>query len=114
MATAQSTIDFILEHAALPGLSARKMFGEYGLFLDGVMVALVCDNRMFVKATEPGLVILGKHETGIPYPSAKPLPVLSAAQIKKKGLLNALLTATRQALPLPKKRVKKRVTSRKA
>lgn len=26
------------------GVVARRMFGEYGLFADGVMVAMVCDN----------------------------------------------------------------------
>jgi TfoX/Sxy family transcriptional regulator of competence genes len=27
------------------------MFGEYGVYLDGKLVALVCDNSFFVKVT---------------------------------------------------------------
>ena len=42
MATKQTTIDLILGHLAAAGdVSARKMFGDYGLFLRGRMIAIV-------------------------------------------------------------------------
>ena len=31
-------------------VSYRKMFGEYALYSKGKVVALVCDNQLFVKA----------------------------------------------------------------
>jgi len=50
MASKQSTIDFILEQINAAGeVSAKKMFGEYGIFCNGKMVALVCDDQLFVK-----------------------------------------------------------------
>ena len=55
MASQRSTIDYIVEQMGGPRLvSARKMFGEYGLFCDGKMVALVCDDQLFVKPTPAG------------------------------------------------------------
>ncbi len=32
-------------------VSYRKMFGEYALYSKGKVVALVCENQLFVKAT---------------------------------------------------------------
>lgn len=55
MASSQGTVDFIVEQTAAAGtVSARKMFGEYGIYCDGRIVALVCDDRLFVKPTPEG------------------------------------------------------------
>jgi TfoX/Sxy family transcriptional regulator of competence genes len=60
MASSQGTVDFIVEQIAAVGtVSARKMFGEYGIYCDGRMVALVCDDRLFVKPTPDGRAYLG-------------------------------------------------------
>ena len=103
MATRPDTIETILAQAGdTIDLTARKMFGEYGLFLDGRMVALVCDDRLFVKATVPGLEILGDHELAAPYPGAKPTPLVPDAFAHQPGRLAELLRATARALPAPK------------
>ncbi|MGH9676149.1 MAG: TfoX/Sxy family protein, partial [Candidatus Acidiferrum sp.] len=73
MASRQSTVDFILEQIATAGtVSAKKMFGDYGLFCDGKMVALVCDNQLFVKTTSAGRTLIGAITEGCPYPGSKP------------------------------------------
>ncbi|WP_372841445.1 TfoX/Sxy family protein, partial [Phaeovulum sp.] len=54
MATDAASIAYLLEQAAEAGLSARPMFGEYGLYADGKFVGVVCDNALFLKPTEPG------------------------------------------------------------
>ncbi len=55
MATRQETIDFLLDQIAGAGnVRARKMFGEYALYLDEKVVALVCGDQLFVKITNPG------------------------------------------------------------
>ena len=49
MATSESTIDFLLDQlGAVPGVRARKMFGEYALYCGEKVVALVCDDQLFV------------------------------------------------------------------
>ena len=73
MASKQSTIDYLLDQLSDVGeISAKKMFGEYGLFLRGKMIALVCDDRLFFKPTEPGRALFPLVTEGIPYPGAKP------------------------------------------
>jgi len=45
--------DFILELLeALGGVSARKMFGGYGLFREGRMFALIADEELYLKVDE--------------------------------------------------------------
>lgn len=48
MATDQDFLEYVVEQAEGAGmLSHRRMFGEYALYLDGKVVALVCDNQLF-------------------------------------------------------------------
>lgn len=73
MASQQSTVDFIVEQIGGAGrVSARKMFGEYGIYCDGKMVALVCDDQLYIKPTAAGRAYIGDVTEGAPYPSAKP------------------------------------------
>ncbi|MBY0299690.1 MAG: TfoX/Sxy family protein [Methylobacterium sp.] len=73
MATQRSTVDFILDQADGAGaVSARRMFGEYALSCDGRTVALIGDDRLFLKPTEAGRRALGTAvQEGFPYPGAK-------------------------------------------
>ena len=86
-------------------VSYKKMFGEYGLYVSGRMVALVCDNQLFVKPTEAGRELLGTPSEGAPYPGARPHFVLDE-HLDNRELLSAVFRATEAALaaPKPKKR----------
>ncbi len=109
MATRQETIDFILDQAAGAGEArARKMFGEYALYLDGRVVALVCDDQLFVKITEPGREFVGeRYEEGYAYPGAKASMRISEEMLDDREWLSELLRITALALPLPKPKKKK-------
>jgi len=74
MTTKTSTIEYILDQlGALKNVRARKMFGEYALYCSEKAVALVCDNELFVKITDPGKVFVGNYyEEGFAYKGAKP------------------------------------------
>lgn len=97
-------LDFILylhEQAGLGGeLSHKKMFGEYALYLRGRVIALVCDNQLFVKPTEPGKQLLSKVKEAPPYRGAKPYLLIDDA-IDDSELLRRLLIVTAEALPMP-------------
>jgi TfoX/Sxy family transcriptional regulator of competence genes len=55
MATQPSTVNFLLEQLASAGeVKARNMFGEYALYCDERVVALVCDDKLFLKPTQAG------------------------------------------------------------
>ncbi|VWC72423.1 competence protein TfoX [Burkholderia lata] len=105
MASSQSTVDFIVEQMAAAGtVSARKMFGEYGIYCDGKMAALVCDDRLFVKPTPEGRAFLGDCEEGPPYPGPKPHLVISGERWDDREWLSALIRITAAQLPVPVKR----------
>jgi TfoX/Sxy family transcriptional regulator of competence genes len=52
-------------------ISFKKMFGEYAIYCDEKVVALVCDNQLFIKPTAVGRSIIGSVIEAPPYPSAK-------------------------------------------
>jgi TfoX/Sxy family transcriptional regulator of competence genes len=92
-------------HAA-GGISARKMFGEYGLYRHGKIVALICDNQLFVKPTAAGQRELGTPTLGAPYPGAKPCFNVSDLLDDPDALVRLIL-ATDAELPAPKKKAKR-------
>ncbi len=109
MATKQSTIDYLLDQlSSVKDIRARKMFGEYALYCEDKVVALVCDDELFVKITEPGKKLVGKYyEEGFAYPGAKPSMHISADLLEDRKFLSVLVVVTAKALPLPKPKKKK-------
>lgn len=120
MSSSQRNVDFVLEQIAAAGsVSARKMFGEYGLYCDGRLVALICDDRLFVKPTEAGREFLGEVEAVSPYPQAKPWYLVAEEKWDEREWLSRLIAITTAQLPLPppkppkkKKTAPKKSTSR--
>lgn len=88
-------------------ISYRKMFGEFALYSKGKVVAMICDNRLFVKPTEEGRAFIGDVVEGFPYPGAKPA-LLIEDKIEDGDWLTELLTVTEKALPKPKPKPKKK------
>ena len=102
MASQQGTVDFIIEQAARAGtISARKMFGEYGVYCDGKIVALVCDNSLFMKQTPAGLAFIGNAALGPPYPGAKPSIIIPEEHWEDADWMAELFRVTAAALPVP-------------
>jgi DNA transformation protein and related proteins len=104
MASDPKTTAFILDQLAAGGadVTAKKMFGEYGLYLDGKMVAMVCDDRLFVKHTPGGSAFTGPIEEAPPYPGAKPHPLIDAEHWEDADWLAELFRITAAELPTPK------------
>ena len=102
-------VDFVAHVCGQAGLgdalSYRKMFGEYALYLDGRVVALVCDNMLFVKPTDAGRALLDAVDEAPPYPGAKPHWRLDEL-LDDGERLGRLLRATAAALPRPRPRPK--------
>lgn len=102
MGSSVEAVQFICDQAGLgTRLTFRKMFGEYALYLDGKVVALVCDNQFFLKPTQEGLGYLGKVSEAPPYPGAKKFYLL-ASEIEDAELLRGALLVTARALPEPR------------
>ncbi len=105
MASLQSTVDFILEQIkAVETVRAKKMFGEYGIFCKDRMVAMVCDDQLFVKPTVAGEKFIGDFVEGCPYPGAKPYFLISRDKWDNRVWLAHLIQISAVELSLPKKK----------
>jgi TfoX/Sxy family transcriptional regulator of competence genes len=108
VATRADTVQYIADQAGLAGrLEFRKMFGEYALYVDGKVTALVCDDQLFLKPTLEGRKFLGAVTEGAPFPGAKPY-FLIAEELEDPERLAMLLQITAAAMPAPKTKSAKR------
>ena len=113
MATDKSFVDYIAEQAQLgAALTFRKMFGEYGVYLDDKVIAFVCDNSLFLKATKATTEITRTLPHRPPYPGTKPYPVADEL-LDDTDALKSLLLATAHDLPPPKPRKPRAETKRR-
>ncbi|MBI5530017.1 MAG: TfoX/Sxy family protein [Candidatus Doudnabacteria bacterium] len=108
MATKQSTMDYLLDQlSGLANVRARKMFGEYALYCQDKVVALVCNDEVFVKITPEGKKIMGKnYEEGIAYPGAKPSIHVPGDLLEDRKFISELVSQTAAILPMPKPKKK--------
>lgn len=102
MASDSEFVEYVCEQLrAVPELSHRKMFGEYAIYAGNKVVALVCDNQLFVKPTKAGHALLGTPDEAPPYPGAKP-HFLIDAHLDDSDFMSELVRATERELPTPK------------
>jgi len=107
MASDQGFVDYVVDQIATDcGVTYKKMFGEYGLYSDGKMFAMICDDRLFVKPTDGGRAHIGDVVEAPPYPGAKPI-FLIEDQLEDGEWLSELVRITARELPAPKPKKKK-------
>jgi TfoX/Sxy family transcriptional regulator of competence genes len=109
MSTNQSTVDYILDQlTSVAGVSVRKMFGEYALYVHTKVVALVCDDMFFIKMTEGGKEFArGTYKEGPAYKGAKVSMHISDEAIEDREWLSELIEITAEGLPEPKPKKKR-------
>jgi TfoX/Sxy family transcriptional regulator of competence genes len=76
------------------------MFGEFAVYCDGKVVALICDDQLYVKPTQGGRALLGDPVEAPPYPGAKAYFLVSDC-VDDRERLGALIAATALELPDP-------------
>lgn len=102
MASDLDTVTFICDQSGLAArLSHRRMFGEYAIYLDGKVVAFVCDNQLFLKPTDAGRALLGSPTEAPPYPGGRNHFLLQD-ELDDPPRLRQAFEVTAAALPLPK------------
>lgn len=103
MATAQSTVDFLVDQMRGAGaVRSRKMFGEYAIYCNEKVVALVCDDQLFVKPTEGGKAFIGSVTEAPPYPGSKNFYWIDESQWEDREWLTELIAITAKEVPIPK------------
>lgn len=106
MATDASFVEYVAEQADLgPTLTWKRMFGEYALYLDGRVIAFVCDNMVYMKPTEAGRTVLGTVHEAPAYPGSKMYYRLGD-ELDDRALLQRVFRATASEVPLPKPKAK--------
>ena len=106
MASDQKFVDFITDQIKRAGeITAKKMFGEYGIYSDGILFGLICDNKLFIKPTKSGREFIGEVVESTPYPGAKP-SFLIEDKIEDSEWLSKLVRISIKELPEPKKKKK--------
>ena len=102
MASDKNFVDFVTGQINNVGeITAKKMFGEYGLYADGKLFGLICDNKLFIKPTQAGRELIGAVNESPPYEGAKP-SFLIEEKIEDSDWLSKLISISLKELPTPK------------
>ncbi len=81
MASRADFVEYIAEQCGGAGeITAKKMFGDYGIYCDGKIFGLICDDRFYLKPTE----------------------AVRPADVDDRDYLSLLVRETCKALPAPK------------
>lgn len=108
MASDREFLDFIVDQIDNAGqIRYKLMFGEYGIFSNDKLFALVCDNKLFIKPTEAGRNFIKDVVEAPPYPGAK-LSFLIEDKLEDREWISNLVRITIQELPEPKVKKKKK------
>lgn len=106
MASDQNFVDFVIEQIKGAGdITAKKMFGEYGIYCDGKLFGVICDNKLFVKPTVEGRKFIGTPVESPAYEGAKP-SFLVEDKIEDSEWVSELVRITLKDLPTPKAKKK--------
>ena len=106
MASKIEFVEFIAEQLREAGeITYRKMFGEYGIYCNGKIFGVICEDQLFLKITEAGRRLSPKLSEAPPYKGAK--NYLLVEDVEDKEALTELVKATYQELPEPKPKKRK-------
>jgi TfoX/Sxy family transcriptional regulator of competence genes len=102
MSSDENFVKFVVDQIENAGaIHYKKMFGEYAIYSDGKIVALVCDGQLFVKQTDGGRSFIGEVVEAPPYPGAK-LCFLIEDKFEDKDWFGNINRITAKELPAPK------------
>jgi TfoX/Sxy family transcriptional regulator of competence genes len=104
MPTKKDFAEYVLDQIDDELARVRAMFGEFALYYDDKVVALICDSTVFVKVTPASTEILINNEKGPAYPGAKDSFILSEEELENREFLRDLLGKVAQDVPAKKKK----------
>lgn len=109
MASDPEFVEYVCDQITNAGtISFRKMFGDYAIYCNGKVIALVCDNQLFIKPTTGGRALIGSAVEAPPYPGAKPY-FLIEDRLDDREWVSDLVRATEAEIPVPKPKARKPV-----
>lgn len=113
MASDPTFAQFVVDQIGNVGdVSHRGMFGGFVIYLNSKVVALVCDNQLYVKPTQAGRNYIGEPDMAPPYEGAKD-HFLIGDQLEDSEWLGQLIRVTAAELPEPKEKKPKQPKAKK-
>ena len=107
MASNADLVQYIADQCSGAGeITVKKMFGDYGIYCDGKIFGLICDDCFYLKPTEGGRALLRQAELRPPYEGAK--DYFYIADVDDRDYLSSLVRETCKELPTPKPKKKKK------
>ena len=101
MASNKDLVQYIVDQCSDAGeITVKKMFGDYGIYCNGKIFGLICDDRFYLKPTEAARPLLRVVEMRPPYEGAK--DYFYIADVDDRDYLSLLVRETCKALPEPK------------
>lgn len=101
------TIDYIefvcTQLEGLGNVRAKKMFGDWCIYVDEKPVILACDNQCYVKMLPAMAELMEGAMTGTPYPGAKDHYILD---IEHRDEAVKVIKTLLPQIPFPKKKKK--------
>jgi TfoX/Sxy family transcriptional regulator of competence genes len=109
MSTTKETISVILKKLGnSTRFTARPLFGEYAVYADQKVVALVCDDLLYVKICAASSALEHECEQDAPYPGARPYYVVDEEKLDSMQRLPHILCAIAETLPAKTARRRKK------
>ena len=106
MASSSDFVQYIADQCGGAGeIVVKKMFGDYGIYCDGKIFGLICDDRFYLKPTDEVRPLLRTIEMRPPYEGAK--EYFYIADVDDRDYLSQLVRETCKALPEPKPKKKR-------
>lgn len=101
MASSESFVKYISDQCSDAGdIITKKMFGDYGIYCDGKIFGLICDDCLYLKPTDVVRPLLHTVQMRPPYDGAKDYYLI--VDVDDRDYLTMLVRATCKALPEPK------------
>jgi len=98
MASNADFVQYIADQCAGAGeIVTRKMFGDYGIYCNGKIFGLICDDCFYLKPTEAGRKLLKTIDLRPPYQGAK--EYFYIADVDDHDYLSNLVRETCRELP---------------
>ena len=106
MASNADFVHYISDQCSGAGeIVAKKMFGDYGIYCNGKIFGLICDDKFYLKPTKAGERLLKELVLCPQYDGAKDYFLIN--DVDDHAYISALVKATYEELPEPKTKTKK-------
>ncbi|MDO4948171.1 TfoX N-terminal domain-containing protein [Fibrobacter sp. UWH9] len=104
MSCSNEFIDFILDVLSDVGdVRAKKMFGDWMIYVDEKPVVLACDDMAYVKKLPEITDLMEEAECGVPYEGAREHYIL---EMEQQSHVRDVVQKLVEVIPTPKKKRK--------